>query len=74
LDLSITATAAALLFAATGWMVGVLLTRHPVLLELRGIVEHLAKTPFVRRLRTRAGSHAARAGSELAASGVAGRR
>jgi O-antigen/teichoic acid export membrane protein len=74
LDLSVTATAAALLFAATGWMVGVLLTRHPVLLELRGIVEHLAKTPFARRLRIRAGSHAARAGSELAASGVAGRR
>ena len=42
-----------------GWS-GVLVTRHPVLLELRRIVGHLAETSFVRRLRSRAGSHAAR--------------
>jgi lipopolysaccharide exporter len=65
LDLSVTATAAALLFAATGWMVGVLETRHPVMLELGRILEHLAQTPFVRRVRGRADSHASRAGSEI---------
>jgi O-antigen/teichoic acid export membrane protein len=73
-DLSVTATAAALLFAATGWMIGVLVTRHPVMLELVRIVEDLAQTPFVRRLRGRADSHASSAGSGLATSGVAGRR
>ena len=74
LDLSVTATAAALLFGATGWMVAVLVTRHPVMLELGRIVEHLAKTPFVRRLRGRADSHASSPGSNLAPSAVAGQR
>ena len=64
----------ALFLAAIGWTVGLLVTRHPALLELRRVVEHLAETAFVRRLRERAGAHASRAGSRLAASGVASRR
>jgi O-antigen/teichoic acid export membrane protein len=74
LDFSIGATAAALFFAAIGWTVGVLVTRHPALLEIRRIVEYLAETSFVRRLREPAGAHAPRAGSDLAASGLVPRR
>jgi O-antigen/teichoic acid export membrane protein len=46
LDLSITATAAAILLAASGWLLSVLLTRHLVVLELRRAAESV-----VRRLR-----------------------
>jgi O-antigen/teichoic acid export membrane protein len=73
LDLSVTAAAAALLLAASGWLLAVLVTRHPVLPELRRVGEHLASTSFVRRLRSRVGTHAATAGSHLAGSEVASR-
>ena len=73
-ELSPAAALVAALLAAVGWLLGVLMTRHPVLRELRRVVGHFAETSFVRRLRGRVGSRASRAGSQLAASGVASRR
>ena len=52
-DLSIAATAMAALLAGIGWLAGVLVTQHPVLLELRRAAEAVAHTSFVRRLRER---------------------
>jgi O-antigen/teichoic acid export membrane protein len=49
LDLSITASLAAVLLAASGWLLGVLATQHPVLPELRKAADELAETALVRR-------------------------
>ena len=57
-DLSLPATFVAALLAAAGWLVGALVTRHPVLLELRRVAEVLLETSFVRRLRSRISPHA----------------
>ena len=61
-ELSISATGAAALLATSGWLLGVLLTQHPVLLELRWAVEGLEKTAFGQSLRTRIIPFGARAG------------
>ncbi len=47
--LSMAATGLAVLLAACGWLAGVIITRHPVLPELRKAVDEIAETPFVRR-------------------------
>ena len=52
-DLSITAAVATLALAAGGWLLSVLVSRHPVLGELRLAAEALSETPFVHRLRRR---------------------
>jgi hypothetical protein len=52
-DLSLAASAGALPLAAAGWMAGVVLTRHPVLLELKLAAERLSEAALVRRLRPR---------------------
>jgi O-antigen/teichoic acid export membrane protein len=61
-DLSIAAAAVAVLLAAVGWLAGVLVTQHPVLLELRKAAEAIAETAFLRRLRARIVAPAPRAG------------
>ena len=43
-DLSITATAVAVLLAGAGWLAAVLLTRHPVLFELRNATGRIVET------------------------------
>jgi O-antigen/teichoic acid export membrane protein len=48
-DLTFRATAAALLLAAIGWFAGVLVTRHPALLEIRSVSEVLIATLLARR-------------------------
>ena len=53
-DLSILATAAAVLLAAAGWLAGVVMTQHPILPELRKAAEAVGETPVARRLRARA--------------------
>jgi O-antigen/teichoic acid export membrane protein len=50
-DLSIAATAAAAVLAAAGWLAGVMITRHPVLLEVRHAADAIIEIPFVRRWR-----------------------
>jgi O-antigen/teichoic acid export membrane protein len=67
LELSVTASAAALFLAALGWMLAALVTQHPVLLEIRRVVEHLAKTSVARGLRGRVRAHASRSERRLAA-------
>jgi len=52
-DLSIAATAVAVILAVAGWLAGVLMTQHPILLELRNAVDAIVETAFVRRLRNR---------------------
>ena len=61
-DLSILATAAAVLLAAAGWLAGVVTTQHPILLELRKVAEAIVETPLARRLRARFVAHGPRAG------------
>jgi O-antigen/teichoic acid export membrane protein len=53
-ELSATATVVAVLSAGVGWLVAVLLTRHPVSSELRNALGRIAKAPSVRRLRVAA--------------------
>lgn len=48
-DLSIPETVLALVLAAVGWLAAVLITRHPVVLELRRAAGMVAATPVVRR-------------------------
>jgi O-antigen/teichoic acid export membrane protein len=48
-DLSIAATVMAVLLAAVGWLTGVVMTQHPVLLELKNAAEHMAQMSFVQR-------------------------
>jgi O-antigen/teichoic acid export membrane protein len=50
-DLSIAATLLALLLAAIGWLAGVLVTRHPVLLELKKAGARIGQMALVRGLR-----------------------
>jgi O-antigen/teichoic acid export membrane protein len=52
-DLSITAAIAALPLAAGGWLLSVLVTRHPVLGEVRLAAETIIETSFVQRARQR---------------------
>ena len=49
LDLTIPATVVAVLLAVAGWFVGIVATRHPVLLELGNAIEVLSGTPMARR-------------------------
>jgi O-antigen/teichoic acid export membrane protein len=51
-DLSIAATALAMLLAAGGWLAGILLTRHPIRVELRRASDALAEA-MGQRLRER---------------------
>jgi hypothetical protein len=53
-ELSIQETILAVLLAAIGWLSGVFMTRHPVLLELTNAAEAIAETAFLRRVRGRA--------------------
>lgn len=61
-DLSITAALIAAPLAATGWVAGIVLTRHPVLAELRNAAEAVVETPFFQRLRGRVLAQSPRAG------------
>ena len=61
-DLSIAATALALLLAATGWVAGVYMTQHPVLPELRKAAEAIMESALVQRLRARISAPGPRAG------------
>ena len=49
LDLSIAATAMAMFLAVVGWLMGVVVTQHPVLLELKKAANDLAQTSFMQR-------------------------
>jgi O-antigen/teichoic acid export membrane protein len=51
-DLRILAAALAVLLTAAGWLAGVVLTQHPILLELRKVVE-VAREALGRRRRAR---------------------
>jgi O-antigen/teichoic acid export membrane protein len=61
-DLSIAATTVAVLLAAVGWLGGILLTRHPVLVEFRKVSDALAEA-MRHRLRERLTAPAPRVGS-----------
>ena len=61
-DLSISATAVAVILAMTGWLAGVVVTQHPVLLEIRKAADALLETAFVRRVRDRILAYAPWAG------------
>jgi lipopolysaccharide exporter len=50
-DLPIAVTLLALVSAVCGWLATVLLTQHPVLLELRKVAQLIVRAPFVTRLR-----------------------
>ena len=52
-DLSMPATGLALLLAATGWVVGVYMTQHPILPELSKATEAVLETAFVQSLHAR---------------------
>jgi hypothetical protein len=52
-DLSIPATMLAVLLAAIGWLSGVFITQHPVVLELTRAAAAIAETGFARRVRGR---------------------
>jgi lipopolysaccharide exporter len=47
-DLSLTATAAAVLLAIMGWLAGIIVTRHPVQIEAKRAIDALLETPLVR--------------------------
>jgi O-antigen/teichoic acid export membrane protein len=49
-DLSIAATVMAVFLAAVGWLIGVVMTQHPVLLELKKAADEIARMAFMRRL------------------------
>ena len=49
LDLSIAATAMAMFLAVVGWLMGVVVTQHPVLLELKKAANDLAQMSFMQR-------------------------
>jgi O-antigen/teichoic acid export membrane protein len=61
-DLSITATAGAVILAVIGWLAGVYMTQHPVLLELGKAAEAIVETVFLERRRGRIIASSARAG------------
>jgi O-antigen/teichoic acid export membrane protein len=67
--LPLPATAIAVALAVAGWLAGVLVLGHPILLELTRVIDELPELPFVRRLRERAGTHASRGRKQVAASG-----
>jgi lipopolysaccharide exporter len=60
--LSFSATAVAIVLAAAGWLTAVLVTRHPVLLELKRALDEFAELPFLRRLPERTVGQRPRAG------------
>jgi lipopolysaccharide exporter len=49
--LSLAATVMAVLLAVSGWLASVLVTRHPVLPELKRAVQEIAESSFVQRCR-----------------------
>ena len=61
-ELSIAPTILAALLAAFGWLAGVWLTQHPILLELRRAAVALMGTGFPRSLRGRIVAQSAKAG------------
>lgn len=50
LDLSVGATAVAILTGAVGWIAGIVVTRHPVWSELKNAAETMGVMRFARRL------------------------
>jgi hypothetical protein len=60
--LSLLATVMAVALAAAGWLAGVLVFRHPVLLEFRRVVDELPEVPLLRQLLERAVVRSPRAG------------
>jgi O-antigen/teichoic acid export membrane protein len=62
-DLPMAATALAVFLAACGWLASVIVTRHPVLPELRKAAEAISEMALVRRLRSRTISANPRAGA-----------
>jgi O-antigen/teichoic acid export membrane protein len=60
--LSLFATVMAVALAGVGWLIGVLVIRHPVLLEFRRVVDELPELPLLRRLLERAVVQSPRAG------------
>jgi O-antigen/teichoic acid export membrane protein len=61
LNLSIAATLVAVLLAGAGWFAGVLLTRHPILLEVAKAADGIASTRHWRRLFGRIVAYAPKA-------------
>jgi O-antigen/teichoic acid export membrane protein len=61
-DLSIAATAGAVILAVTGWLAGVYVTQHPVLPELGKAAEAIVEAVFVERRRGRMIAPGPRAG------------
>jgi O-antigen/teichoic acid export membrane protein len=53
------ATILAVFLAGCGWLAGVLVTQHPILLEIRRIARVIGEGTLVRRLRARLASHGA---------------
>ncbi len=62
LALSLPAIGLAVALAAVGWLTGVLMVRHPILLELNRVVDELPELPLVRQLRERLVVEGSRAG------------
>jgi hypothetical protein len=52
----------AVALAGVGWLIGVLVIRHPVLLEFRRVVDELPELPLLRHLLERAVVQSPRAG------------
>jgi O-antigen/teichoic acid export membrane protein len=61
-ELSMPASALALLLAATGWVTAVYLTQHPILAELKKAAEAILETTFVHRVHARIVGPGARTG------------
>jgi hypothetical protein len=60
--LSFSETAVAVALAGPGWLAAVLVTRHPVLLELKRALDEFAEFPFLGRPRARMVAQGPRAG------------
>jgi O-antigen/teichoic acid export membrane protein len=60
--ISLPATVIAVALAAAGWLAGVLVVRHPILLEVRRVIDEVPELPLLPRLRERTMAHGATAG------------
>ena len=57
LELSIAATVMAVVLAVVGWLTGVVVTQHPVLLELKKAANDLAQLSFMQRIHASTPAH-----------------